>query len=111
MQIALYLRRSEQWANKILFGIQLCTYNLWMNNKRQGFWDFWRAKRGLTGCDKEDRGRQGRVEIRFRVSEGPNAVVPALAKVARVGQPQFQFVCKRKGGPAPKDLVKLDMGS
>jgi hypothetical protein len=37
-------------ANKILFGIRMCTYKLDRDNKRNGLEDFGEAKWGLTGC-------------------------------------------------------------
>ena len=45
--------KSEQGANKIFFGIPICTYKARRDNKRKEFEDFWEAKRGLTRCDIE----------------------------------------------------------
>ena len=44
-------QEGEQWANKIFFGIPMCTYKLRRGNKGKGFGDFWRPKWGLTRCD------------------------------------------------------------
>jgi hypothetical protein len=42
---------GEDYANKIFFGIQQCTYNVRTDNKRKRFGDFQQVKWGLTRCD------------------------------------------------------------
>jgi hypothetical protein len=49
------MARGEWSANKILFGTQMCTYNLYRSNKRKGFEGFWEVKSGLTTYAYMDR--------------------------------------------------------
>jgi len=61
------LPEGECRANKILFGIRMCTYKVDRDKKRNGLEDLGEAKWGLTRCGKEGRGR--RSEFRGQNSE------------------------------------------
>jgi uncharacterized protein (DUF4415 family) len=111
-------RLCEQLANKILFGIQLCTYWPRRDNIRKGFGGFWRLERGLTPCAMPD----GRVFDRetwmgppfgfpLGFARGFGKTGQAFSKSARSGAPPVVSLlaihslwgCPRRrcGPPAP----------
>ncbi len=109
---------SEQLANKILFGIQKCTYNLCTDNKRKrvrGFaggkkeldrHDIWRSLLagvvwgGFSGSSTPAGEKCADWGPRFRRGEGAGSrPVRSDRRDAEVAEPGFQFGRKRKVRP------------